>query len=162
MTANETTEAAIGRLLRGCNTLSLATCDNNTPWAASVFFVADKDLSLYFISASGSRHSRNADSNPRVAATVNGEHSDWLQISGLQLEGKLRLAPVSERERILSLYLGKFPQLEKLQQQPRNDQEKLIAARLLSSDFYQLKPATIRLIDNSRGFGFKQEVRLPE
>ena len=60
------------------------------------------------------------------------------------------------------LYLDKFPQLARLQERPRNDQEKLIAERLLSSDFYQLRPGTIRLIDNSRGFGFKQELRLPE
>ena len=160
--SNESTKEAVRGLLGCCNTLSLATCDDNIPWAASVFFVADQSLALYFISAKSSRHSLNADSNPRVAATVNGEHSDWLEISGLQLEGALSLAPASQRERILGLYLSKFPQVAQLREQPRNEQEKLIAERLLSSDFYQLIPRTIRLIDNSRGFGFKQELRLVE
>ena len=63
-----------------------------------------------------------------------------------------------ERERVLGLYLEKFPGLSKLRKNPSSEQEKLIVDRLMISDFYQLTPCKIRLIDNSMGFGFKIEL----
>jgi uncharacterized protein YhbP (UPF0306 family) len=154
----KTSVEKIHSLLKECNVMSLATCDDNTPWAASVFFVADDSFNLYFISGESSRHSQNAANNPNVAATINKDHSDWFTISGLQIEGRVSISPAQERERILALYLNKFPNLSRLRDKPSNEQEKLIVARLMASDFYRLKPRKIRLIDNSMGFGFKTEI----
>jgi uncharacterized protein YhbP (UPF0306 family) len=41
-----------------------------------------------------------------------------------------------------------------------DDSARLIASRLLSNPFYCIQPQWVRLIDNSRGFGNKQELRL--
>lgn len=146
-------------LLTECNVMSLATCDDNTPWAASVFFVADDVFNLYFISGQSSRHSQNGATNSRVAVTINKDHSDWFTISGLQIEGSVSVSPAQERERVLALYLNKFPNLSRLRDNPSNEQEKLIVDRLMASDFYCLTPRKIRLIDNSMGFGFKTEIK---
>jgi uncharacterized protein YhbP (UPF0306 family) len=43
---NEISIEKIQSLLRECNVMSMATCDNNIPWAASVFFVADDAFNL--------------------------------------------------------------------------------------------------------------------
>jgi hypothetical protein len=56
---NEISIEKIQSLLRECNVMSMATCDNNIPWAASVFFVADDAFNLYFVSSASSRHSLN-------------------------------------------------------------------------------------------------------
>jgi hypothetical protein len=149
----------IHSLLKECNVMSLATCEDNVPWAASVFFVADDAFNLYFISGQSSRHSQNGATNSRVAVTINKDHSDWFTISGLQIEGSVSVSPVQERERVLALYLNKFPNLSSLRDNPSNEQEKLIVDRLMTSDFYRLKPRKIRLIDNSMGFGFKTEIK---
>jgi uncharacterized protein YhbP (UPF0306 family) len=156
---NEISIEKVYSLLKECNVMSLATCEDNIPWAASVFFVADDTFNLYFVSGQSSRHSRNAATNSMVAVTINKDHSDWFTISGLQIEGLVSISPAQERERILALYLGKFPNLSGLRDNPSNEQEKLIVDRLMASDFYQLKPGKIRLIDNSMSFGFKTEIK---
>ena len=158
---NDISIEKIQSLLGECNAMSLATCDDNIPWAASVFFVADDAFNLYFVSGQSSRHSLNVATNPRVAVTINKDHSDWFSISGLQIEGRVSISPAQERERILALYLSKFPNLSRLRDNPSNEQEKLIVDRLLASDFYRIAPRNIRLIDNSMGFGFKTEMELP-
>ena len=156
---DKTSIEKIHSLLKECNAMSLATCEDNTPWAASVFFVADDAFNLYFISGQSSRHSQNTATNSRIAVTINKDHSDWFTIRGLQIEGSVTVSPVQERERVLALYLNKFSGLSRLRDKPSNEQEKLIVDRLMASDFYCLKPSKIRLIDNSRGFGFKAEIK---
>ena len=144
------------------NTLSLATTNVDQPWAASVFFAADEFFNLYFLSGENSRHSRNIARNSGASVTVNKDHSDWFSITGLQIEGCVSISPAQERERVLSLYLSKFTNLSLLRDSPSNEQERLIIDRLVASDFYRLKPHKIRLIDNSRGFGFKTEISMTE
>lgn len=40
------------------------------PWAASVYFLIDKDLNLYFLSSPDTRHCKNIAKNPKVSVTV--------------------------------------------------------------------------------------------
>ncbi len=159
---NKALTEKVAALLSDCNAMSLATCDDNIPWAASVFFVADDAFNLYFVSGQSSRHSLNVATNPSVAVTINKDQSDWFSIRGLQIEGRVSISPAQERERVLALYLDKFPDLSRLRDNPSNEQEKLIVDRLLASDFYRVAPRNIRLIDNSMGFGFKAEIKPPD
>lgn len=155
---NREAKDRVNSLLQSCNVMSLATCEHDSPWAASVFFVSDETYRLYFISSETSRHSKNAAVNARAAATINNEHSDWLTICGLQVEGELSMTSLDKQDDILALYLKKFPSIEKLRDFPNNDQERLIAKKIVESRFYQLRPTTIRLIDNQMGFGSKFEM----
>ena len=58
----------------------------------------------------------------------------------------------SVRDGVIETYLTKFPALKKLHQ----------ASEILSffweSSFYRISPEWIRLIDNSKGFGHKDEM----
>jgi uncharacterized protein YhbP (UPF0306 family) len=45
---------------------------------------------------------------------------------------------------------------------PKNQDEETIAQRLKAANLYCLKPRWIRLTDNSRWFGYKFEVELPD
>ena len=135
------------------NTLSLATSKSDQPWAASLFFVSDDDLNLYFVSDGGTRHAQELSDNPRVAATVNVDCRDWTAIRGIQIEGRASPVPQANREAVLARYLEKFTDVAALFNNPRNDQERKVAARLSASAFYCVTPSTIRLIDNSKALG---------
>jgi len=54
--------------LRGHNTMTLATCASDVPWASTVFYASD-DLRLYFLSAPESRHCQNLSGNSRVGVS---------------------------------------------------------------------------------------------
>ncbi len=162
----------INTLMRACRTLSLATlsapfdaqrgADQKTPepWACELFFVSDADLVLYFISSPDSRHSQDLLRSPQVAVTLSQKASDWFCVKGLQISGEASRVPDSLRPAVLALYLQKSPQLQALYRQPANAAEELIRQRLINSCFYAIRPRWIRLIDNSRHFASKRELRL--
>ncbi|MCU0804982.1 MAG: pyridoxamine 5'-phosphate oxidase family protein [Burkholderiales bacterium] len=88
--------------------MTLATCDEDGPWAAAVFF-AFEGLELYFLSSPQSRHARAIERDPRVAVTIQRDYRDWPEITGIQAEG--RAAPVEgdERARVRRVYGERFP-----------------------------------------------------
>jgi hypothetical protein len=93
-----------------------------------------------------------------VSASISGEFSDWGEIKGLQLDGVAGIVSDLDRGGVIEMYLAKFPSLQRLFGAPENDQERLIVAQLSKSHFYRISPKWIRLIDNSKGFGHKEEV----
>ena len=154
----EALKAQVTSLLNTCNVMSLATVSDNAPWAAAVFFAADSEFRMYFISGETSRHSLNIKSNTSAAATVNKDHDDWLTIAGLQVEGEVSIVGMDKRSEVLELYLKKFPNIARLSKNPNNMQEKKIADRIVTSTLYQLTPSLVKIIDNTQGFGKKFEL----
>jgi hypothetical protein len=147
MSAPET-RAQISLLLTKQSTLTLATVDPaGQPMAASLFFAADAELNLYWTSSSKSRHSRNLALDPHAAITVYAATWWWRDIAGVQFEGEATvIAPGTEWQAALDLYLSKFPFAKEFE------------VELLRSSFYRFTPSWGRLIDNSRGFGYKEEI----
>jgi hypothetical protein len=135
--------------------MTLCTTDaKGSPCAAPVYFTALQDAAckiglgwrLYFFSEEASQHARNLARDPRAAAAIHPECQDWQDIRGLQLRGAvLPVAKSSEWEAAWQAYGDKFPFVAQL---------KPIVAR---NTLYAFTPAWIRLVDNRRGFGFKQE-----
>lgn len=127
--------------------LTLATCGaDGSPHAAGVYFAADEDNHYYFFSEAESQHMQDLALNPRAAATIQPHVSGWQDIHGLQLRGTV--APVPEGpqwEHAWQVYQAKFPFVAALKE--------LIARNSL----YVFTPDWIRLVDNRRGFGFKEE-----
>jgi uncharacterized protein YhbP (UPF0306 family) len=154
----ESARSSIRRYLHRHNTLSLATCHGDQAWSTDLFYASDDGCQLYFVSSGTTRHCQHIAANPRVSASVSGEFSDWGPIKGLQVDGVAGVVSESERAAVIEMYLAKFPSLQKLYEAPENEQERLIAARLLQSHFYRISPKWVRLIDNSKGFGHKEEV----
>jgi len=80
--------AAISSLLGEQTTLSLATTDEaGQACIAPLFYIADKELSLYWLSSRESLHSRNLLRNPRAAATIYRNTDRWREIRGIQMGG---------------------------------------------------------------------------
>ena len=144
---NDDARARIIAYLGSHNTLTLATASDGIPFACSLFYVSD-DLALYFVSETKTRHAQNIAINPRVSVTISEDHRDWRAITGIQLDGTCAMLGAIESARTLALYATKFPFVATL------------GAAMAKVKFYQITPRWVRLIDNTRGFGFKEEINL--
>jgi uncharacterized protein YhbP (UPF0306 family) len=133
--------------LQGQSTLTLATISpEGVPAAADLYFAADADLQIYFISERGSRHAAHIGPGTRVAATVHGEAWGWQDIRGVQLEGDCRpVDSARERAAALALYGRKFTFLH------------TFAAALPWHTLFVITPQWIRWLDNGAGFGHRRE-----
>jgi uncharacterized protein YhbP (UPF0306 family) len=151
----------VRQMLEAHGTVTLASAGEGGPWAATVFYVSDPALNLYFVSDVRTRHGRELAADARVAGAVNANVHTWDEVRGLQLEGRAVLLPEEERSDAIALYLAKFPDVARLFNAPRDDSERLIGERLRKTAFWRLTPRWFRLIDNRRGFGWKQELTLP-
>jgi len=139
------------------STLTLATCKDSAPWAATVFFAADSKFNLYFVSDQRTQHGRDMAANINVAATINPDCDNWHDVAGLQVCGAVSIVDGVERAKALALYFKKFPQIDALFASPQGEHEETIATRLKAANFYKIKPAMIRVIDNKKGFGYREE-----
>lgn len=157
---NAQDRAAVRSMLEAHNTLTLATSADGRPWAASVFFASDSRLNLYFVSDRRTRHGRDIAAAPVVAAAVNPDCSRWGDVRGLQIEGRVDVVTGIERLNALRIYLAKFHDVRALFENPETEDERTIAERLKAANLYRLTPTWIRLIDNSRWFGYKAEFDL--
>ena len=63
-----------------------------------------------------------------------------------------------EQQAVKHLNLAKFADVRALFEAPQGDDEETIAKRLKAANMYRLTPSWIRLIDNSRWFGYKFEL----
>ena len=139
------------------STLTLATCSDESPWAATVFFAADSKFNLYFVSDHRTQHGRDMATNSKVAATINPDCDNWNDVAGLQIRGEVSIVDGVERAKALALYFKKFPQIDALFASPEGEHEETIAKRLKAANFYKITPEMVRVIDNAQGFGYREE-----
>lgn len=143
--------------LRDHNTMTLATCAGEVPWAATVFYASD-DLNLYFFSVPESRHSQNLAANSRVAVTIQEDYKDWRGIKGIQLEGTgLLVDSVLEKTKAMAVYARKYPEIIKLFTTPSSG---VFYQAFLKVKFYRVVPERVFFIDNEQGFGKRRELAL--
>src|SRR5271157_4369401 len=143
----------VAALLNEETTLSLATIgEQGQACVAPLFYIVDKELSLYWLSSESSQHSMNLSGNPCAAATVYRSVESWKKIRGVQLCGIVSKVTVPEsRDALLAAYCKRF----KL--------GRVLLPALRLSAMYALQPDYIRYIVNARGFGYKFELtRRPE
>jgi uncharacterized protein YhbP (UPF0306 family) len=139
------------------NTMTLATCSGDLPWAATVFY-ASNDLRLYFFSVPDSRHCQNLAANPRVAVTIQEDYRDWRKIKGIQLEGTVTAVDgLVEKAKAMAVYAGKYPEIIKLFTNPASG---LFYQAFLKVKFYCIIPERLFFIDNEQGFGKRQELAI--
>lgn len=121
--------------------MQLATVDGNQPWICTVWFVADDDLNLYWLSFPTRRHSQEIDKNAKVAAAI--VIKDDMPTIGLQIEGKaVVVTEAAEVKKIMEKYVKKFHEGE------------LFYDRFLAGSnkhvLYRLEPRVIALIDDAQ------------
>lgn len=116
------------------------------PHAATVYFAADERLHLYYFSDPESQHGRDIIHDHRAAVAFHPECEGWEDISGVQMRGEVQMVQSGyEWDRAWEIYVEKFPFVSELQDVVAQNQ------------LYVFIPAWVRLVDNRKGFGFKQE-----
>lgn len=141
---------AVQDILAETTTMTLATCSmQGEPHAAAVYFASDERLRLFFFSDPKSQHVRDGMENPQAAVAIHPECSDWRDIHGLQLRGRVERVAAPEAWRAAwEIYTAKFPFVAGL---------KAIVSR---NALFVFIPKWIRLVDNRRRFGHKEEFHL--
>ncbi len=159
------------------NTMTIATCANNLPWAATVFY-ASEDFVLYFISNPNvAVHCKNIAQNKIVSVTISEDYilksiSDWRKIKGIQMEAEAEM--LKERkdiERAFLVYTKKFPftslYLKKLFSIGEYTFKERLLLKLkmvppfspsLDNRFYRVLPKRVFLVDNERSFERRIEI----
>ncbi len=152
--------------------MTIATANEETPWAASVFYAND-GFTLYFLSDPESRHSKDIAENPVVAVTVNEDYHDWRKIKGIQMEGKAELVTTEEEmAKAVATYVAKYSFTAaylKLMSSPfpsiAGYLDKLLSRlpfvpglpTTFTARFYKITPTKVRFIDNEKSFGHHEE-----
>jgi uncharacterized protein YhbP (UPF0306 family) len=147
--------------LREHTTLALATVDpSGAPAVAAVFYAADDDLNLFFLTEERTEHGRNMLANPHVAAAIHADGQDWRAIRGVQLRGRAAIATAAELPHAIKTYAARYAFVASLlagQSGPA-----VLTGPLARARFWVLRPSWFRLIDNTVRFGYKEELTLPE
>lgn len=142
-------ETRLKQFLAAHTTLTLATlAEDGRPQAASLFYAELPDLSLIFISEQRVGHSQNIARDDRVAVTIYSDGQQWQTIRGVQLEGHCLALSGEAVQSARAAYLSKYPFIAA---------GEWLAKMLVQVTFYQITPTWLRLIDNSLGFGHKEE-----
>lgn len=145
---------SIADYLAGHHVMTLATQGADGPWAAAVFYASDGDR-LLFVSPPTSRHCRNLAQDPRCSATIHENYDDWRQIKGIQLEGYVTEPQGEEQSHARRLYAQRFPIVGHLADAPA-----ALVSALARVRWYVLLPKRLYFIDNSRGFGHREQIDL--
>jgi uncharacterized protein YhbP (UPF0306 family) len=142
--------------LSAYHVMSLATCaDDGAAHAASLFYAID-GLALVWTSDAAARHSRHLESRPQVAATLAPDCDDFMAVRGLQIAGSARRLHAEADVACASQAMRRrYPFLDALATAPQ-------ALRMAHAQagYYRLEPERITLIDNTRGFGHKESLRI--
>jgi uncharacterized protein len=133
--------------------MTLATNGSQGPWAAAVFYVND-GFTLTFLSSSQSRHGADLEVDPSCAAAIHEDYRDWREIKGVQLEGRVRMLSGARKVGAIARYGAKFPVVQPGQAPA------MIRAALDKVAWYELVPERCFFVDNSQGFGHRDEVPL--
>lgn len=134
-TEQEAIPEAIIRFIKRHHVLTLATSSAEGLWCANCFYALDKESgSLLFTSSPETRHGSNMEQNPQVAASIVLETRVVGRVQGLQITGTVQKAD-SRGEKV---YLKRFPYA--------------VACEL---HLWELKPSSLKLTDNTLGFGKK-------
>ena len=137
-------------LIRNQRTMVLATCRDNAPWAAPVYYLFHKG-GFYFFSSPRAVHIEQSLEPGKSAAAIFADNDNWKHISGLQMKG--RIEPVQSATRKVSLttrYILKFPFSKNFLHSGGAQAVPHLEGRVL---LYGFMPDSAFVVDNRRSFG---------
>ena len=147
------------RLVAEQNTLTLATAEGDTAWAAPVYYVFLKS-SFYFLSSPNSRHITEALKSSRASASMHATASTWEEIRGLQMAGRIRVVnPGLDAIQVLRAYLKKYPFTKEFFKENISLDLDTFAQRF-GVKLYRFIPTLVYYLDNQIRFAFREEVTL--
>ena len=129
----------IVKFIRRHHVLSLATHSDEGLWCAALFYAYSAELQAFvFTSDPATRHAREMEREPKVAASIVLETRVVGRVQGLQIEGVALRPEGTEFEAANRTYVKKFPY-----------------AAVAELHLWLLRPQTLKLTDNTLGFGRK-------
>ena len=130
------------------NTMTLATIGKDRPSAAAVFYAPiKKGKSLVFVSSEKSEHIVNSKNNNSCAVTIQEDGLELNVIKGIQIKGNIILA----NEKYWNDYLERYDYIKS---------DSTLSKALEKVKLYELKIEWVRIIDNTKGFGNREEYEL--
>lgn len=138
--------------LKSQNILTLATVtEDGSLYATPLFYVLHGVFCLYWVSSASSLHSQSLSSVGDAAAAIYAATDEWKEIRGVQMKGRVHeVVEAVERKKVLHHYTGRF------------HLGSMLRIALSQSTLYRLTPTWVRLLDNSKCFGYKREFRIAE
>lgn len=146
-------------LIQEQSTMTLATAQQNSTWAAPVYYVFH-DGGFYFFSNPQSLHIRQASANDAVSAAIHACADTWQGIRGIQMSGRIRKV----RSKIMDIlpvnaYLRKFPFTKEFFE-PGQALDLSSFVERFKVKFYRFEPDTVFYLDNRIRFGFRAKVKI--
>lgn len=138
--------------------LTLATSLEQETWTAPVYYVFS-NKKFYFFSNPDSRHIKDSQGskalNNLVAASVFSDDTDFKNIKGLQMQGRIENV-TNKKDALLRAmeYIGKF----KIHYNTEDILEFFHSK--YKARIYQFIPETVYYMDNSIKFGFREKIEL--
>jgi uncharacterized protein YhbP (UPF0306 family) len=119
--------------------VTLATQDAEGLWCANCFYVFEEaTMSLYIMTDDKARHTQALMAQAEMAGTVADQTKNIAQIQGIQFTGVATRVADADVARVKSLYCAQFP-----------------VARLKSAPLWRIALNSIKMTDNTLGFGKK-------
>ncbi|OGY29890.1 MAG: hypothetical protein A3F35_00425 [Candidatus Woykebacteria bacterium RIFCSPHIGHO2_12_FULL_45_10] len=133
--SKEELKSAILDYLEKNRRMTLATSENNIPWAATVMFAYDHDTNLYFISNPQTRKAQHLMNNPRVSVAINHYVNKAGSTMGIQLEGRAEMLDKLKNKKELDLYRARHEWADDY---------------LHDHDLYKIVPSKIYYLDDEK------------
>lgn len=97
--------------------MQLATCADNQPWLCNVWFVADGQDNIYWISRETRRHSQEITKNSHIACTFHESFNEGLGEKGqaLVISGTAEKLTAKDIETAYNLYANRYLKLLEMQ-----------------------------------------------
>lgn len=139
---NEKAMRLLKEYLNEAKLMQVATSNGNKPWVASVWYVHDNNLNLYWISRKARRHSIELGKNPNVAGAIVKPHTigSGQKVRGVQFEGTARPCNAVELIKAYKLYTGKYRRAEKIP-------AKELLSKAVKYTYYKITPKSFVLFD---------------
>lgn len=130
----------IKNYLKDAKLMQLSTSIDNQPWVCSVWFAADDDMNIYWISSVNRRHSNEVVKNQKVGVAIALPQTPDDAPRGLQLQGVAELLTKQEDiDKAISVYAGRIFSKEKIKEFMEDKEN--------PHRFYRIKPAQFVLFD---------------
>lgn len=127
--------------------MAVATYGQNHPWIATVYYVHDDDLNLYFISPPSSQHSQDIKKNNKVAVAI--AQSNQLMPDpkeGIQIYGTVKqVSKVSTIKWMLKMFHKVNPGAEDVLNYDN------MKNKVISSKVYKITPIKIKTFNQQPG-----------
>lgn len=134
----KTMQEATKQYLTEKRIMQLATVQDDQPWICTVYFVADENQNIYWLSLPSRRHSLELAAHNKAAAAI-AVKTD-MPVTGIQIEGEVSIVTEpAEVKRIMEIYVAAHG--------GGKDYYNNFVTRTAQHSLYKLTPKNIVLFD---------------